>query len=149
AGLVFGRLQRVVTDPLARISEVAQRVMSGRDWNLRAAQVRNRDIAALVDAFNGMLDEVKKATGELEHETLERRQAEARLQLADRRKDEFIATLAHELRNPLAPMTNAVLMLRLGSSDASMHAKAVDILERQLQHIVRLIDDLLDISRIT
>src|SRR5690606_16138689 len=105
--------------------------------------------AALVDAFNGMLDEVKKATGELEHETLERRQAEARLQLADRRKDEFIATLAHELRNPLAPMTNAVLMLRLGSSDASMHAKAVDILERQLQHIVRLIDDLLDISRIT
>ena len=149
AGLVFGRLQRVVTDPLGRISEVAQRVMARRDWNLRAAPVRNRDIAVLVDAFNGMLDEVRKATSELEHETLERRQAEARLQLADRRKDEFLATLAHELRNPLAPMTNAATMLRLAEGNPQTREKAVAILERQLQHIVRLIDDLLDISRIT
>lgn len=149
AGFVFGRLQRVVTDPLARISEVAQRVMARRDWNLRAPPVRNRDIAALVDAFNGMLDEVRKATSELEHETLERAQAEARLQLADRRKDEFLATLAHELRNPLAPMTNAATMLRLADGDAQTRQRAVAILERQLQHIVRLIDDLLDISRIT
>jgi len=148
AGLVFGRLQRVVTDPLARISEVAQRVMARRDWNLRAPPARNRDIAALVDAFNGMLDEVKKATGELEHETLERRQAEARLQFADRRKDEFLATLAHELRNPLAPMANATTMIRLSNDDA-VRDKGVAILERQLRHIVRLIDDLLDVSRIT
>lgn len=149
AGLVFGRLQRVVTDPLARISEVAQRVMARRDWNLRAPPARNRDIAVLVDAFNGMLDEVKKATGELEHETLERRQAEARLQLADRRKDEFLATLAHELRNPLAPMANAATMIRLANDDAQVRGKGVEILERQLRHIVRLIDDLLDVSRIT
>ncbi|HEY0879109.1 MAG TPA: ATP-binding protein [Zeimonas sp.] len=149
ASFVFGRLQRVVTDPLARISDVAQRVMARRDWNLRAPPVRNRDIAALVDAFNGMLDEVKKATGELERETLERRQAEARLQLADRRKDEFLATLAHELRNPLAPMTNATTMIRLSQGNAGMRDKGVAILERQLRHIVRLIDDLLDISRIT
>jgi len=149
AGVVFGRLQRVVTDPLARISEVAQRVMARRDWNLRAPPTRNRDIAALVDAFNGMLDEVKKATGELEHETLERRQAEARLQFADRRKDEFLATLAHELRNPLAPMANATTMIRLSNGDERMREKGVAILERQLRHIVRLIDDLLDVSRIT
>lgn len=149
AAFVFGRLQRVVTEPLARISEVAQRVMARRDWNLRAPPVRNRDIAVLVDAFNGMLDEVRKATGELEHETLERRQAQARLQLADQRKDEFLATLAHELRNPLAPMTNAVTMLRLADDDPRTREKAVAILDRQLHHIVRLIDDLLDISRIT
>ncbi len=149
AGFVFGRLQRVVTDPLARISEVAQRVMARRNWSLRAPQVRNRDIAALVDAFNGMLDEVKKATGELEHETLERRQAEARLQLADRRKDEFLATLAHELRNPLAPMANVAQMIRHSDGDDGMREKGVEILERQLRHIVRLIDDLLDVSRIT
>ncbi len=149
AGFVFGRLQRVVTEPLARISEVARRVMARRDWNLRAPPARNRDIAVLVDAFNGMLDEVRKTTGELEHETLERRQAEARLQLADRRKDEFLATLAHELRNPLAPMANAATMLRLAEGNAQTREKAVAILERQLHHIVRLIDDLLDISRIT
>ncbi len=149
ASFLFGRLQRVVTDPLARVSEVAQRVMARRDWSLRAPPARNRDIAALVDAFNAMLDEVKKATGELEHETMERRQAEARLQLADRRKDEFLATLAHELRNPLAPMGNATTMIRLAQGDARMREKGVAILERQLRHIVRLIDDLLDVSRIT
>lgn len=149
AGLVFGRLQRTITDPLARVSEVAQRVMARRDWNLRAPQARNRDIALLVDAFNEMLDEVKKATGELQHETLERRQAEARLQFADRRKDEFLATLAHELRNPLAPMANATTMIRLSDGDPRTREKGVEILERQLRHIVRLIDDLLDISRIT
>ncbi len=148
AALVFGKLQRVVTDPLSKITDVAQRVMARRDWNLRAPKARNRDIGVLVDAFNGMLDEVKKATGELEHETQVRRQAEARLQMADQRKDEFLAMLAHELRNPLAPMTNAAALLRLEDTSAAMRGKAADILDRQLRHMVRLIDDLLDISRI-
>src|SRR5262249_56209623 len=65
-----------------------------------------------------------------------------------RRKDEFLATLAHELRNPLAPIRNALEIMRL-SSDAEAHAEARTIMERQLGQMVRLIDDLLDVSRIT
>jgi PAS domain S-box-containing protein len=64
-----------------------------------------------------------------------------------RRKDEFLAVLAHELRNPLAPITNAVELLRRG--DAGEAAWATDVIDRQAQHLRRLVDDLLDISRIS
>ena len=75
-------------------------------------------------------------------------QLEMELREADRRKDEFIATLAHELRNPLAPVSNAVhiLQLRGAASAGSQHAR--DIIARQVGVMTRLIDDLLDVSRI-
>jgi len=68
---------------------------------------------------------------------------------ADRRKNEFIATLAHELRNPLAPISNAVRVLRRGDSDGSATRAAFDMLERQVGQLSRLVDDLLDLSRVT
>jgi PAS domain S-box-containing protein len=66
----------------------------------------------------------------------------------DRRKDEFIALLAHELRNPLAPLRNGLQVMRLAADDANMVAQARAMMDRQLEHMVRLIDDLLDVSRI-
>jgi CheY-like chemotaxis protein len=71
------------------------------------------------------------------------------LRESDRRKDEFLATLAHELRNPLAPLRNALEVLRIAGGDARQSARAHAIMERQLQQLVRLTDDLLDVSRIT
>ncbi|WP_437592841.1 hybrid sensor histidine kinase/response regulator [Sorangium sp. So ce1000] len=74
--------------------------------------------------------------------------AEQALRDADRRKDEFLAMLAHELRNPLAPVRTAVAMLRrIGAADP-VQRRARDVIDRQVTHMVRLIDDLLDISRI-
>jgi PAS domain S-box-containing protein len=77
------------------------------------------------------------------------KQAEAALKEADRRKDEFLATLAHELRNPLAPIRNAVQVLHLKESDPQAREWAKDVIDRQSLHMTRLVDDLLDISRIT
>ena len=71
------------------------------------------------------------------------------LQEADRRKNEFLAILAHELRNPLAPIRTAVQLLRLKELPDSQRIRARDIIDRQVEHLVRLIDDLLDVSRIT
>jgi PAS domain S-box-containing protein len=71
------------------------------------------------------------------------------LREADRKKDDFIALLAHELRNPLAPLRNGLHVMRLASHDAAAVARARAIMERQLSHMVRLIDDLLDVSRIS
>jgi PAS domain S-box-containing protein len=71
------------------------------------------------------------------------------LREADRRKDEFIALLAHELRNPLAPIRNGLQVIRLAQGDGAVVAQARDMMERQLGHMVRLIDDLLDVSRIS
>jgi PAS domain S-box-containing protein len=79
----------------------------------------------------------------------EQKRAERVLREADRRKDEFLATLGHELRNPLAPIANAVQLLQLkGSPDPELFA-ARDMIARQVRQLARLIDDLLDISRIT
>jgi signal transduction histidine kinase len=71
------------------------------------------------------------------------------LKEADQRKDEFLAMLAHELRNPLAPIRTAVQLLRLKELAESQRARARDVIERQVEHLVDLINDLLDVSRIT
>ena len=67
---------------------------------------------------------------------------------ADRRKDEFLATLAHELRNPLAPIRNALQILKMPRVDAATVERSRDMMERQVEHLVRLVDDLLDVSRV-
>ncbi len=73
---------------------------------------------------------------------------EEALRDADRRKDEFLATLAHELRNPLAPIRTALQILKMPRLDPSVGQKTRDVMERQVHHLVRLVDDLLDVSRV-
>ena len=88
-------------------------------------------------------------TRELAAANEELQRSQERLREADRRKDEFLATLAHELRNPLAPIRTGIEILKQDDAPIAAKAKAHDIIARQLQHMVRLIDDLLDVSRIT
>ena len=76
-------------------------------------------------------------------------QSARELRESDRRKDAFLATLAHELRNPLAPIRNALEILRLSGVSEPLALKAQEIMERQVAHLVRLVDDLLEVSRIT
>ena len=84
------------------------------------------------------------------NEALESRVAErtAALQAADRRKDEFLAVLSHELRNPLAPIRNSIYILNHFDAGSEQARHAREIIERQTQHIARLVDDLLDVTRI-
>ena len=79
----------------------------------------------------------------------ERKNIEIALLEADRRKDEFLAMLAHELRNPLAPIRNAVQILKESNADPAHLKTARDIVERQVTHMTRLIDDLVDVARLT
>jgi signal transduction histidine kinase/ActR/RegA family two-component response regulator len=149
-------LQRAMTQPVLSIAAVARRVMERRDFSLRAPRTTQDEVGVLADAFNGMLVEVERRAAELEasyrsleEEMRNRRVAEAALRKADRRKDEFLATLAHELRNPLAPIRNGLQILRMRPDDPVARAEAQKIMERQLGQMVRLVDDLLDVSRIT
>jgi signal transduction histidine kinase/CheY-like chemotaxis protein len=81
---------------------------------------------------------------------LERQKTEQALRTADRRKDEFLATLGHELRNPLAPILNSLEILKLsGAFEDARTAPACAVMERQVHHLNRLVDDLLEVSRIT
>lgn len=88
-------------------------------------------------------------TAERIRSSVKRAYAEAALHEAARRKDEFLATLGHELRNPLAPVRNGLQILRLAPPGSPPAQRAIETMERQVVHIVRLIDDLLDVSRIT
>jgi PAS domain S-box-containing protein len=89
------------------------------------------------------------AVSKVARDITERKQAEEALREADRRKEQFIALLAHELRSPLAPLRNSLNVLRLAGGDANLIAGARAMMERQLSHMVRIVDDLLDISRIS
>lgn len=82
------------------------------------------------------------------HDVTEQAQATAALEDANQRKDEFLATLAHELRNPLAPIRQAAMVAK-STSDAKRQGWALDIVERQVGHMALLLDDLLDVSRIS
>lgn len=79
----------------------------------------------------------------------ERKRAEEALRQADRRKDEFLAMLAHELRNPLAPISTAAQMLKSAGADDKRIKKSSEVIARQVRHMTELIDDLLDVSRVT
>jgi signal transduction histidine kinase/ActR/RegA family two-component response regulator len=155
AGLVASRLQASITRPLEAVTNVARQVMQRRDFTLRVPGNNSGEIGVLVAAFNDMLAEIGRrssalqdANRTLEHEMEVRQRAEDALIMGDRRKDEFLATLAHELRNPLAPIRTGLDILRLRSGDAQATQRATDIMERQLRQMVRLVDDLLDVSRI-
>jgi two-component system, sensor histidine kinase len=156
AALVSMWLQGTVTGPILAVTDVAHKIVGGRDFNLRASKTTNDEIGTLVDAFNAMLAEVSKRQQALEEsnrklhkESEERRNAEISLRLADKHKDEFLATLAHELRNPLAPMVNALCLLRSPTATSATSEHAEQIIDRQLSHMIRLVDDLLDVSRIS
>ncbi|MBC7803073.1 MAG: response regulator [Candidatus Parcubacteria bacterium] len=149
-------LQSAVTQPILEITDVARQVHENRDFALRASKTTEDEIGYLVDTFNAMLAEVGRRADELqsshqllEHEMAERRGAEDALRVADRLKDEFLATLAHELRNPLAPLRNSLQILKMAPDDKAVVRQAREVMERQLRQLVRLVDDLLDISRIT
>jgi signal transduction histidine kinase/CheY-like chemotaxis protein len=108
------------------------------------------------DAQLRLIAQLQQQAAALEAETIQRRHAESALRQkmeqladADRRKDEFLAMLGHELRNPLAPVTTALQLMRLHSDEPLRVARARETIERQVEHMTRLIDDLLDVSRIT
>ncbi|ESQ77882.1 response regulator [Asticcacaulis sp. YBE204] len=102
---------------------------------------QRQQIAAQRDALQSTAEENMRLLRE------SRRAAEA-LKEADQRKDEFLATLAHELRNPLAPIRNGLQILRM-SPEGTMAVNVRDMMDRQMTHLVRLIDDLLDVSRVS
>jgi signal transduction histidine kinase len=131
--------------PFADINAAHTWVTPAESYSIAEADERNRVIATL-----------QQKAAALEAESKQRAVLEAALrnkidELADvdRRKDEFLAMLGHELRNPLAPVTTALQIMRIHESEPSRVARSREIVERQIEHMTRLIDDLLDVSRIT
>ncbi len=115
----------------------------------REALVRQKELEAEIAERERAQHERDRLFQELQNEVEQRKRAEEALREADRRKDEFLAMLAHELRNPLAPIRNALEVMK--QSDAAPEAlrQTREMMERQVQVMARLVEDLLDVSRIT
>jgi PAS domain S-box-containing protein len=128
----LGRGERVEHFETVRMSKTGRRI----DLSLTISPIRDA---------TGRVVGASKIARDI---TDQRRIAEA-LRDADRRKDEFLALLAHELRNPLAPLRNGLEIMRLAGADSNAAGRARTMMERQLGHMVRLVDDLLDVSRIS
>ena len=128
---VFAELHRK-----GRMLEEANRLLLGEIGERRNAEARLYELNQSLDR------RVTERTAELQA-------SEGRLMEANRRKDEFLATLAHELRNPLAPVRNAVEVLKLKGGEAKSLQWATNIIDRQVLALSRLIDDLMDLSRVS
>ncbi len=117
--------------------------------SIRHAILQKQLEAQLESKVAARTAELGRLNEDLKKEIAERKKAEGALREADRRKDEFLATLAHELRNPLAPIRNALSIMGLKSDRPEVVERARGMIDRQVGHMVRLIDELMDISRIT
>ncbi|MBV8782782.1 MAG: response regulator [Gammaproteobacteria bacterium] len=134
---------RELNDNLTRANERLARANS--DLQLE----KTRELETLNAALRRSNEELARANRKLQSEVIERARVEHSLKEADRHKDEFLAMLAHELRNPLAPIHNAVQLMRALPDAGPQYVNLREMVDRQLRHLTRLVDDLLDVSRIT
>jgi len=162
AFLIATRMQRAIASPLLDLADVAGRISTERDYSLRGVVASSDEVGVVVQAFNNMLDAIAERTAELsrtnrelEHEVEERRRVEAertaalaRERDANRLKDEFLATLSHELRTPLNAVLGWTRVLRAAPVEARTRERALESIERNARAQARLIEDLLEISRI-
>jgi signal transduction histidine kinase len=135
--------------PLLGAKLAVERTTLAADGHATAARDASRRAGALNAALDANRRELQKAYERAERELVFRREAESRLKDADRRKDEFLAMLAHELRNPLAPISMAAQTLQFASVDQARVRLTCQIIDRQVRHMTSLLDDLLDVSRVT
>ena len=135
-------LQRSLAEPLANLADTARNIAETGDYSLRATQSARDEIGVLVQTFNRMLDEIQ---------TSQRERADLldREQQANRLKDEFLATLSHELRTPLNAIVGWVHLLRRGQLPQDEVTHALERIDRNAHAQARLVQDLLDVSRIT
>jgi signal transduction histidine kinase len=145
--LVELHCQRLELQQLNRSLEEANEQLEQANTTLQAE--KTRELEALNQHLQKANTELAASNQALQAEIAERARAEAALLEADRHKDEFLAILAHELRNPLAPIRNAVEIMSRFPLENPKLKWSRDVIDRQALHLTRLVDDLLDISRIT
>jgi signal transduction histidine kinase/CheY-like chemotaxis protein len=156
------RMQRTISEPLLDLADTARRVSASRDYSIRASPLARDEIGTVVRSFNEMLDHIADRTAELsranaglQREVDERKRVERdrvaaleREREANRLKDEFLATLSHELRTPMNAVLGWARVLRSTNADDPTRERGLESIERNARAQARLIEDLLEVSRI-
>ena len=133
---------KLIVQRVRKLMTVARRIAAGELDARTGIESSNEEIGRLAAALDEMAEN-------LQQKEAQRSLAERELRAADQRKDEFLAMLAHELRNPLAPISTGAHLLKLLHSDNAQITQTCAIIARQVEHMTSLVDDLLDVSRVT
>jgi len=139
--VIASRLERVIMSPLRSLADTASRISHGSDYSLRARKHADDEIGRLVDSFNGMVEQVERRDRRLSA-------ANDELSRASRLKDEFLAALSHELRTPLNAILGWLQILLQTPTGPEQTRRALESVDRNARVQARLIEDLLDVSRI-
>jgi signal transduction histidine kinase/ActR/RegA family two-component response regulator len=156
------RMQRSISEPLLDLADTARRVSASRDYSIRASPLARDEVGTVVRSFNEMLDHIadrtaalSRANAGLQREVDERKRVERdrvaaleREREANRLKDEFLATLSHELRTPMNAVLGWARVLRSTNADDPTRERGLESIERNARAQARLIEDLLEVSRI-
>jgi signal transduction histidine kinase/CheY-like chemotaxis protein len=141
AVLVARRVRGMFVAPVNELGRVARHVAETDDYSERATKFSEDELGQFTDYFNAMLGAVEANRDELLH-------AQRAAEQASRLKDEFVATLSHELRTPMSPITAWAHMLRRKPPTPEVLARGLDVIDRNARMLVQIVDDLLDMSRI-
>ena len=132
--LIAHRIQHVIAAPLLELAGTARTISTEQDYSIRVTPASNDEVGVVIQAFNAMLDRISERNNELSR--------------ANSLKDEFLATLSHELRTPLGAVLGWTRVLRTTHPEGATRERALEAIERNARAQARLIEDLLEISRI-
>jgi len=132
--LIARRIQHVIAAPLLELAGAARTISTGQDDSVRVTPTSNDEVGVVIQAFNAMLDRISERNAELSR--------------ANHLKDEFLATLSHELRTPLGAVLGWTRVLRTTGAEGATRERGLEAIERNARAQSRLVEDLLEISRI-
>ncbi|RPI53409.1 MAG: response regulator, partial [Acidobacteria bacterium] len=141
AVLLTGHLQRYFSTPIVELASTLDRVATSGDYSTRAQARTGDEVGGLVKSFNAMLEVIQK-------KDIERNELLQKSQESNRIKDEFLATVSHELRTPLNAMLGWLQIIRTTKMDPDMVERAMSSIERNAQSQARVVEDLIELSRV-
>ena len=142
------RVQSIISDPILNLAKTAGAVLKNKDYSIRASKDTNDEVGFLIERFNAMLAQIEKADSELKHVNLELGKSEKSALVANQAKSEFLANMSHEIRTPMNAVLGYAQILQRDKSLVPNQRNAVNTIEKSGNHLLTLINEILDLSKI-